>query len=197
MDWNSHNGSRLGIRSSRSGQISECERFAQVAQDKWATVSESLRSLMTNEGMWAIRSGCSGQMSELLGFLSKSLMFSFAHKKWTIRSKKFEKIVFWYVFTFFGSFFLKMLIPSERSERIAQVAQDKWATVSDLLRSLRRNELSWANRSDRSPNISELLTFWENRSFTHFFLPKNKRFAPKFDDWIPYPVMVIHDSPFL
>ena len=169
MDWNSHNGSRLGIRSSRSGQISECERFAQVAQDKWATVSESLRSLMTNEGMWAIRSGCSGQMSE-------SYFGTFLH---------------------FLEVFNKMLITSERSERIAQVAQDKWATVSDLLRSLRRNELSWANRSDRSPNISELLTFWANRSFAHFFLPKNKRFAPKFDDWIPYPVMVIHDSPFL
>ena len=59
----------LGIRSSlicsnRSGQMNKCERFAQVAQDKWATVSESFRSLMTNEQMWVIRSVRSGQMSE-------------------------------------------------------------------------------------------------------------------------------------
>ena len=70
----------LGIRSE---QMSKYERFTQVAQDKWATVSESLRSLMTNERMWAIHSGCSEQMSEWAnrwGFLSKSLIFSFAHQ---------------------------------------------------------------------------------------------------------------------
>ena len=37
------------IRSDCSRQMSDCERIAQVAQDKWATVSESLRALMTNE----------------------------------------------------------------------------------------------------------------------------------------------------
>ena len=147
----------------------ECERFAQVAQDKWAN-----RSVF-----WANRS-CSLLLTKNEQFAQKNLKKSYFG-----------------TFLHFLEVFLKMLIPSERSERIAQVAQDKWATVSDLLRSLRRNELSWANRSDRSPNISELLTFWANRSFAHFFLPKNKRFAPKFDDWIPYPVMVIHDSPFL
>ena len=41
----------LLIRSFRSNQMSDCERFAQIAQDKWATVSESLRSLMINEQM--------------------------------------------------------------------------------------------------------------------------------------------------
>ena len=45
------------IRSDRSRQMSNCERIAQVAQDKWATVSESLRSLMTNEWPWVIHSG--------------------------------------------------------------------------------------------------------------------------------------------
>ena len=45
------------ICSFRSRQMSDCERFAQVAQDKWVTVSESLRSLMTNERLWAICSG--------------------------------------------------------------------------------------------------------------------------------------------
>ena len=53
-----------------------------------------------------------------------------------------------------------MLIPSEQSEQIAQVAQDKWATVSHLLRSPRRNERLWANWSGHSPKMSE----WANRS---------------------------------
>ena len=51
------------IRSFCSNQMSDCERFAQIAQDKWATVSESLRSLKTNERPWANRSGRSWQMS--------------------------------------------------------------------------------------------------------------------------------------
>ena len=33
----------LLIRSFRSNQMSDSKRFAQIAQDKWATVSESLR----------------------------------------------------------------------------------------------------------------------------------------------------------
>ena len=38
------------ICSDRSNQqMSDCERFAQIAQDKWATVSESLRLLMSKE----------------------------------------------------------------------------------------------------------------------------------------------------
>ena len=45
--------------------MSNCEQFAQIAQDKWATVSESLRSLKTNEQPWAIRSGHSKEMSKL------------------------------------------------------------------------------------------------------------------------------------
>ena len=52
------------IRSFRSNQMSDCERFAQIAQDKWATVSESLRSLRGNERPWANRSGRSRQMSD-------------------------------------------------------------------------------------------------------------------------------------
>ena len=37
--------------------------FAQIAQDKWATVSESPRSLRTNKQLWANRSGRSWQKS--------------------------------------------------------------------------------------------------------------------------------------
>ena len=60
------------IRSDCSRQMSDCEWIAQVAQDKWAIVSKSLKSLMTNEQLWAIRSGGSWLMS-----------------KWVIRSNIF------------------------------------------------------------------------------------------------------------
>ena len=52
--------------------MSNHEQIAQVAQRKWATVSESLRSLKTNEQPRAIRLGHSKEMSE-----------------WGIRSKNF------------------------------------------------------------------------------------------------------------
>ena len=43
-------------------------------------------------------------------------------------------------------------------ERFAQVAQSKWAIVSESLRSLTKNE-----------RMSELLIFWAKRSFAHFW----------------------------
>ena len=51
------------IHSDHSGQICDREWFAQVAHDKWATVSDSLRSLMKNE--------------QIANFLSHSLIPSF------------------------------------------------------------------------------------------------------------------------
>ena len=142
------------LKSLRTNE--QMERFAQVAQGKWATVSKSLRLPMTNERMWAICSGRSRQMSKwanCLVFLCKLLIFSFTHKKSAIRSKKIEKIVCFLHFVQFFEVLKKVkdpLIPSEQSELIAQVAQDEWATMSDSLRSLRSNELLWANHSGRS-----------------------------------------------
>ena len=55
-----------------------------MSEDKGATVSESIRSLITNELMWAIRSGPSGQKSEWANhyfFLSESLIFLFPLQK--------------------------------------------------------------------------------------------------------------------
>ena len=52
------------IHSDRSRQMSDREQIAQVAPDKWANVSELLRSLMTNEQLWVICSGRSWWMSE-------------------------------------------------------------------------------------------------------------------------------------
>ena len=62
--------------SGRSLKMSNNKRFAQVAHQKWGTMSESLRSLTTNE--W---------MSESLVYLSKSLLRSFFRKKRAIRSE--------------------------------------------------------------------------------------------------------------
>ena len=99
-----------------SGQMRDCERIAQVAHVKRATLSKSLRSLILsfltsdvseslrllnkNEWceqvsqvahqkwvMWANRSGCSPKMSELLVFLSKALFRSIFRKKLVICSE--------------------------------------------------------------------------------------------------------------
>ena len=64
------------IRSDHSNQMSDCEWFAQIAKDKWATVSESLRSLMSKERLWANCSGCSWQMSNREQFTQVD------HDKW-------------------------------------------------------------------------------------------------------------------
>ena len=66
---------------------------------------------------------------------------------------------------------LRSLTKNEQCEQIAQVANQKWATMSDSLRALRGNEQSWANCLGSSPKMSE----WVNRSFfwvNHWFLGK-------------------------
>ena len=59
-----------------SNQMSDCGRFAPIAQDKWATVSESLLSLRGNERPWVNGSGRSRQMSDLEQFAQV------AQRKW-------------------------------------------------------------------------------------------------------------------
>ena len=133
------------ICSGRSEQMSDYEWIAQVAHDKLANLSDLLRSLRTNE-----------QTSKLLRFLSKLLIFLFSLHKISNSIKNSKNHMFCTILQFFEvekkkkicSFFLS-------SEQIAQVAQDKCATVSDSLTSLRRNEWLWANRSGRSPKMSE------------------------------------------
>ena len=111
------------LRSNRSNQMSDCERIAQVAHVKRATVSESLSSLMTNEHSWVICLGRSRKMSKWANrsfFLSESLIRSFAHKKRAIRSKFcWLKSYFWYVFVlFFKRAICSFLLFNERCERI-------------------------------------------------------------------------------
>ena len=84
---------------------------------------------------------------------------------------------------------LRSLTKNERCERIAQVAHQKWATMRYSLRSLRGNERLWANRSGRSPKMSEWMNhsfFWANCSFAHFWT-KNEQFTWKSNEWIPSP----------
>ena len=51
----------LLIHSFCSNQMSDCEQFAQIAQDKSATMSELLRLLRGNDWPWA---NCSGRLEE-------------------------------------------------------------------------------------------------------------------------------------
>ena len=84
--------------------------FAQIAQDKWANVSDSLR---TNEQLWANRSGRYLKMSECERFAQGAQckrvneriaqffwvirsFFSFAHNKRAISSKNSNKSYFLY-----------------------------------------------------------------------------------------------------
>ena len=173
------------IHSGCSGQMSDCEQIAQVAHDKWANVSDLLRSLRTNE-----------QMSKKLSFFKQIAHFLFCSQKMSDSLKKIRKNRFFYVFTVFFEVFKK-------SKRFSH---SFWANVSDLLRSLRRNERSWAIRSGCSPKK------WANEQIAHFlsqslicsiFLPKNEWFAPKFDERIPNPELFtsrwtyVAYSPFL
>ena len=153
--------------------MSDCERFAQIAWDKLATVSEWLRSLMTKESnceqiaqvIHDKRATVSDsltslmmeeQMSKSLFFLSELLTCSFAHKKWAIRSKHLTNIVFFGMFfNIFCKFFLKewfaySLLFNEQYERITEVAHQNWAM--------------WVNCSGRSPKMSDCERFPHGRS---------------------------------
>ena len=116
------------IRSDRSRQMSDHEPIAQGAQRKWATVSNSLRSLRGNE-----------EMSDSLKkfWLTKSkILFFYLFSKFYIRFC-IEKMSESLISSFLVSDVSESLISlksTEWCERIAQVAHQKWATMSDLLR---------------------------------------------------------------
>ena len=58
--------------------------------------------------------------------------------------------------------------------------------VSNSLMSLTKNERAWAIGSEEMSDRDQIARFfWVNRSFAHFFLQKNKRFAQKTDEQIP------------
>ena len=121
--------------------MSDCERFSQIAQDKWVTVSKSLRSLMTNEKLWANCSGCSWQMSnrernaqvdhDKRATVSKSLRLLFRSQKMSDLLKRNLIISYFYV-RFLKSFCklkkrCSFSLFGDNRERITQVAHQKWA----------------------------------------------------------------------
>ena len=77
------------------------------------------------------------RMSDSLKKMSDSLIRSFWWATWAIRRAG------------------NLLIRSSFICSFAHFAQIKWATVSHLLRSLKTNEQSWANRSGRSEEMSD------------------------------------------
>ena len=88
---------KLAMWANRSGwspNMSVHERFSQVAHQKWVTMSESRRLLTNNE-----------QMSELLVFLSKTIIRSFFRKNERFAQKTDEQIPS-PTYLFFSDFFL-------------------------------------------------------------------------------------------
>ena len=155
------------ICSYRSNQMRDCERFTQIAQDKWATVSKLLRSLMSKERLWGNSSGHSWQMSGSERFAQV------AHVKWA--NEQFTQIIWlksYFLVRFFNQWFTHSLFFNEQCERIAQVAHQKWAMG--------------ANRSGCSPKMSNHERFAQvahqtkaNERIAHLFA-KFERFAQKF-----------------
>ena len=132
----------LLICSFRSNQMSDCERFAQIAQDKWATRE---RITQVAQRKWAICSGRWEVMSE-----------------WAIRSKNFgQKILNLVIFNmFYIRFFFKL---ANRSFPLFWWAMwvnrsghsPKMSDVSKSLSSLTKNEWPWAIGTHRSEEMSD------------------------------------------
>ena len=149
----------LLLCSDCSNQMSNCEQFAQIAQNKWATIRESLRSLMINH-KWA--------NEQITRFFWANHSLIFCLQKTSILLKKIDwNCIFWYVFICLNkktrvicSFPLfswamwancsghsQKLRDCERIAQVAQVALDKWATLSESLRSLMTNQWPWVIHS--------------------------------------------------
>ena len=153
--------------------------FAHFAQIKWATVSDSLRSLKTNEWPWANRSGHSEVMSnhewitqvaqDKWATMSDSLR-SLRGNEWmsdllkTFWLKK-SKILFNYVLfkVFLKKFWKNVRIAHFRSfplffgewcEGITHFAQIKWAIWANRSFRITKTEQPWAIRSGHSEEMS-------------------------------------------
>ena len=99
--------------------MGDCEQIPKIAQDKWATLSESLRLLRTNEQGW----------DSLIGFLSKSLVFS--KKMSNLLKKTSDSLIF-----------------GERPEQIPYGRSFLVSSLRDLLTLIifgeRPDDLQWA-----------------------------------------------------
>ena len=116
----------------------DCEEIAQVAHDKSAIVSKSLRLLMTKE--WLLRLlMVKEQMSISLLFFEQITQSLFYSNKQAIYKKNFLIKSYFFILKkheqFAHSLFFK-----EWCEWTAQVTHDNRETVSKWLRSLTKNE---------------------------------------------------------
>ena len=149
--------------------MSDCERFAQIAQDKWVTVSESLRSLRGNERMSNLLKKIWLRKSKILFFVC--FIYDLKKNYWKIS----ELLIFAH-FLFFGEQYewfahdcsfplsdvsesLRLLTKNERCEQITQVAHQKWA-----IHSHRSEEMS-----DRERIAQVTHQKWANEWIAHFF----------------------------
>ena len=139
--WANHSG--------RSFQKSDCEQIAQVSYDKWATISNSLRSLMINEQI-----AC-------LFWLNRSFTLALT-KNEPLAQKKLTKIIF------FVTFFEHL----KQKQVICSFPLFYW--------------VMWVNRSGRSPKMSKSLVFLSELLICSFFA-KYEQFAQKTDEQIPNP----------
>ena len=156
--------------------MSDRERSAQVAQDKWGNVSDSLRSLLLNERM-------SDLLKKNLANKFKIIFFSmFYIGFFYLKNERFAHILC------FGEQLVSNVIESlrlvtinEQYEQIAQVAHQKWATMSDLLRSLTKNK-----------GMSESLVFL-SKLLTHSLIFGQKwAIHSETDEQIPSPAKITH-----
>ena len=161
--------------------------FAQIAQIKWATMSDSLRSLRTNERLRVNRSGPSCQKSD------RERCAQVAHDKWANErstcfferiahllfrsqkkanwSKNLPKIVF--LERFLNFFFYKtsdLLIPSGHLPKMSD--------VSESLRSITKNEQmsEWSNRSffERIANSLIICSLFRKKRAIHSRKPMSE-----------------------
>ena len=131
------------ICSDCSNQMSYCEQLAQIAQEKWVTVRELLRSLISKEHLCANRSFIMSSLRESLTVAHLSWA------TWAIRSLS----LFWYEwperFAHSHSFFLSDLSKS------LTVAHLIWAIWANEQMSKWANE-QWANERIPGPGKRKL-----------------------------------------
>ena len=172
--------------------MSNCEQCAQVAQDKWATVSESLRLLMKNERFAQVTQDKWANERSTLFFEQIAHFSLLLTKNEQCTQKNSKKSYFLYVFySFFGSFLKKQTICSFLLNK-----------VSESRRSLRANEQPWGIRSGWPEGMSDCEQIaqvthqkWAKEQIAplicSLFWQENKQFAAKFDERIPNPGFVV------
>ena len=107
--------------------MSDCEWFVQVAHIKRATVSDLLRSLMINERM-------SGSLKI---FWLKSYFWYVLYTFFYLKNKRFAHSLFF----------------NEVCEGIAQVAHQKWVTMSNSLRTMSESLRSLTKNEQMSKSL--------------------------------------------